>query len=703
MSIVGSNMRRVDAPDKARGLAKYTADYVVPGMLRVALARAKMPHGIIRDIIVPEIPEGVYCYTAKDLPYNIIPSIKNDQPVLAADRIRFTGEPFALVAADTREAAEAFADKIQLICDPLPVVDDMVAALNEDAPKLFEQGNLCDDLHSKKGDTAAAFASCDSIFEDTFYMPVQSHGYLENESAHTYIDEQGRLALISSTQNAFDDRRVLASVLDLPLEKITSKAATVGGAFGGKDGNTAQIYSAIATWFTKRPAQYIYSREENIRYGMKRHSAVVKVKIGFDDQGLMQALTGRIFLDTGAYALLGPAVLELGTEHMTGPYYIPNIDLDGWLVYTNHTPASAMRGFGGPQAVIAVEALLDRAAEKYGISKLEIRRINALHQHQSGPMGAEMKYSFGFDEALDLLTTTDLYQEMVQHPEPGFGYGIGCAIKSFGMGKGTPDKCICEIERIHDDGQKDDSSDDRFIIHISMIDIGQGLETACTMMAADALHVRPDQIEVRLGDTDQSIDCGSTAASRGTYLCGNAILLAAEKILEGRNYARIDIDFPVVPEKGIHSLFASLAEVAKVKIDPITGAVQVVDVVNVTEAGKVINPAMMAGQIYGGIVMSVGYTLSEEFRCQNGRILEDGFDSYIMPTALDAPHLFNVNASVYEESGPYGAKGVGEASTIAIAPAILAAIRDLCPGLNITTLPVDRELLLGYLAGKEEV
>lgn len=693
MSIVGSNMRRVDAPDKARGLAKYTADYVVPGMLRVALARAKMPHGVIRDIIVPKIPEGIYCFTAKDLPRNLIPSIKNDQPVLASDRIRHIGEPFALVAADTREAAEAFAEKIQLICDPLPIVDDMIAALNEDAAKLFDNGNLCDDLHSKKGDTEAAFAACDSVFEDTFYLPVQSHGYLENESAHTYIDEQGRLALISSTQNAFDDRRVLAYVLDLPLEKITSKAATVGGAFGGKDGNTAQIYSAIATWFTKRPAQYIYSREENIRYGMKRHSAVVNVKIGFDDQGLMQALTGRIFLDTGAYALLGPAVLELGTEHMTGPYFIPNVDLDGYLVYTNHTPASAMRGFGGPQALIPVEALLDRAAEKYGISKLEIRIKNALHQHQSGPMGPEMEYSFGFEKALTMLKETDLYQEMTQHPEPGYGYGIGCALKSFGMGKGTPDKCVCEMER---------AENDRFIIHISMVDIGQGLETACVMMAADALHVSPDRIEVRLGDTDQTIDCGSTAASRGTYLCGNAILLAAREILEGKNYARIDIDFPVVPDNGIHALFASLAEIAKVRIDPVTGAVQVTEVVNVTEAGKVINPAMMAGQIYGGIVMSLGYTLSEEFRCQNGRILEDGFDSYVMPTALDAPHLSNINASVYEETGPYGAKGVGEASTIAIAPAILAAIRDICPGLDITRLPVDRELLLNYFEGKEE-
>ena len=694
MSIIGTGMPRVDAPDKARGKAKYTADYSAPGMLRVALARAETPHALIRAIEIPEIPEGVFCFTAKDLPSNVLPSIKNDQPVLAEKKIRYYGEPFAVVAADTREAAEKFASRIRLVYDPLPVVEDMVEALTEASPRLFAKGNLCDELHSRKGDTEAAFASCCEIFSETFRLPVQSHGYLENESAFTQIDDQGRLELISSTQNAFDDRNTLCRVLNLPPEKVTSKAAVVGGAFGGKDGNTAQIYAAIVTHFTRRPAQYVYSRKENIRCGMKRHSARLEVRIGFSRDGRMQALSGKIWLDTGAYALLGPSVLELGTEHMTGPYYIPNVDLDGWLVYTNHTPASAMRGFGGPQAVMAVEAILDRAAEKFGLSRLQIRRINALHQNQSGPMGADMEYSFGFEEALDLLEKSSLYQEMLHCPEPGCGYGLGAALKSFGMGKGTPDNAVCEIERCEDG---------HFRIHVSLVDIGQGGETANVMMAAEALHVSPDQIEMCMGNSESSIDCGSTAASRCTYLVGNAILQAAEEILSGKNYAKASIAFPEVPDKGIHSIFASLAELAKVRIDPVSGAVEVCEVVNVTEAGRVINPVMMAGQIFGGIVMSVGYTLSEQIRYRDGSMLETGFDNYIMPTALDAPRMVNINASVYEESGPFGAKGVGEASTIAVAPAILSAVRQLCPGLKLNSLPIDREEILRYLSGKESL
>jgi len=691
--IVGSNMARVDAPDKATGRAKYTADYSAPGMLRVALARAKVAHAVIRSIEIPALPEGVFCFTAKDLVSNLIPSIMSDQPVLAEEKIRYYGEPFAVVAADTREAAEAFAAQIRLVYDELPIVDDMVAALEADAPMLFEKGNLCSTFHSLKGDPAAAFEGSSLILEDSYQMPVQTHGFLETESAFTRIDEQGRLALIASTQNAFADRDTIASVLGLPVDGIASRAATVGGAFGGKDGVMAQVYPAIVTHYTRRPAQYIFSREENVRYGMKRHSARMTVKIGFDPEGRMLAFEGKMWMDTGAYALLGSAVLELGTEHMTGPYYIPNIALDGWLAYTNHTPASAMRGFGAPQSAIAVETLLNRAAEKLHMTQMEIRRVNAIHRWQTGPMGAVMEYSVGFEETLDVLEQSPLYQEASRHPEPGYGYGLAAGLMSSGMGKGVPDCAIAEIERC---------SDGHFIVRIGLIDLGQGSETAITMMAADALQVSPEQIEVRMGNSDENIACGSTAASRSTYVCGNAILMAAKEILTGKDYAKARFDFPEVPtDDGVHSIFAFIAQLVKLKVDDVTGAVQLCDVMNVTEAGHIINPTMLAGQIFGGIAMSTGYTLSEQIRCTGGHTMEDGFDSYIMPTAMDAPHMANENALIYEESGPYGAKGIAEAATIALGPAVAAALRQLCPGLNITSLPVDREEVLRHLPGKE--
>lgn len=692
MSIIGTSIPRVDGYAKATGRAKYTADYSAPGTLHVALARAQTAHAAIRAIEIPALPEGVFCFTAADLASNLIPSIRNDQPVLASDRIRYAGEPFAVVAAPTRREAEAFCTKIRLRYDELPVVDDMRAALEPDAPALFPNGNLCSHLHSRKGDPEAAFASCDLCLEDEFILPMQTHGFLETESAFTSIDEEGRLALISSTQNVFDDQKLVALTLGLPLERVTSRSATVGGAFGGKDGHTAQAYPAIVTHFTGRPAKYVFSREEHIRYGMKRHAAIVRVRLGFDESGILQAFAGKVWMDTGAYGLLGPAVLELGTEQMTGPYYIPNIALDGWLAYTNHTPASAMRGFGGPQSALAVETLMTRAAEIFGLSQVEIRRRNALHQGQSGPMGAMMDFSFGFEEAMNLLETTELYREMTDHPEPGCGYGIAAAIKSSGMGKGVPDNAVCEIERC---------PDGHFRVRIGLPEIGQGGETVNLMMAAEALHVPPDRIEMVMADTARTAECGSTAASRCTYVCGNAIVKAAEEILAGRDYAKAYVEFPEVPDVGVHSMFAALAEIVKLRVDPITGAVRLCDMVNVTEAGRIIHPTLLDGQIFGGVAMSVGYALSEEIRCTAGHTMEDSFASYVMPTAMDVPHMENYNVPIWEESGPFGAKGIAEASTIAIAPAITAALRQLCPGLTITKLPIDREEILRSLPGKE--
>lgn len=689
MQVIGENVPRVDAFDKATGRAKYTADYTLPGTLEVVLVRASVAHAVIRGIVIPEHGEDVYCYTAKDLACNVIPSIKNDQPALAEKKIRYAGEPYAVVAADTREKAAAFAKTIKLLYDPLPAVDDMEEALEEDAPLIFEDGNVCSEVHYKKGDAGAALSSCALVLENTFRLPVQTHGFLETESAFTYIDEKGRLALISSTQNAFDDRKGLAQVLGLPLERVTSMAPAVGGAFGGKDGITAQIYPAIVTYYTRRPARCVFTREEHVRYGMKRHSAHIRVKAGFDGDGRLLAFTGRIHMDTGAYGLLGPAVLELGTEQMTGPYFIPNVTMNGWLAYTNHAPASAMRGFGAPQTCVVMETIMNRAAEHFGLSAIEIRRRNALHTGQTNSMGPVMDHSFGFEEALDALEKTDLYREMTEHPEPGCGYGLSAGIKSSGMGKGIPDYAVVEIEK---------KPDGRFTVRTGLVDIGQGGAAANRMMAAEALGVSPDKVDIVMGDTEQTPECGSTAASRCTFLCANAIAAAAKEILSGKNYAVAKADFPEVEGRGVHSIFASLAEIAKIRIDRVTGAVNVLDVVNVTDAGTIIHPGMMAGQIFGGIVMSEGYTLSEQIRCRVGVTAEDGFNSYIMPTALDAPRLTNINVPVPEGSCAFGAKGIGEASTSAIAPAITAAVSSLCPGLTVTSLPISREDILRTLA-----
>ena len=691
--VIGVSANRLDAPAKAVGKALYTADYSAPDMLHVVLVRAETAHARLLNINVPPLPEGVFCFTYKDLPSNLLPSIMNDQPVLAEDHIRYQGEAVAIVAAPTPEQARAFAAQVKVDVRELELVDDMYMALEDGAPRLFDKGNLCNDFHSLKGDPDAAFEKAYLVLEDEFRMPVQAHGFLEPEAAFTYTDEQGRLCLISSTQNAFADQSMIASVLNRPLDSITSRAATVGGGFGGKDGNTAQIYPAIITHFTGRPARYAFTREENIRTGMKRHAAVVKVRLGLDREGMFRGFTGTMYLDTGAYALLGPAVVGLGMEHLTGPYYIPEVKLDGYLAYTNHAPASAMRGFGAPQGAMATETLINRAAEKLGISPLEIRRKNAIRRGESFSMGAKMEHSVGFAEALDLFAASDFYKEMTEHPEPGTGYGIAAGLMSSGMGKHVPDRAVAQIER----------TEKGYLVRVGLVDIGQGSETLLAMVAAEALNAPVESIEMRMGDTDEAKDSGSTAASRSTYVMGNAICLAAEKIKAGAEKAEGVFDFPEIPEEnGVHAIFGFIVQGVQVKVDPDTGEVACLKVHNVTEAGNVIHPGMMAGQIFGGIVMSEGYALSEQVRYRNGIGMEDSFDSYVMPTAVDAPRLTNANVAWNEESGPCGAKGIAEAATVAMAPAVAAAVRSLYPDVNITRLPVDRMEIL-RCGRKEEI
>ncbi len=691
--IIGTSPPRFDTPDKARGRAKYAGDYTAPGLLHVALVHAPIPHGILKTVKVPPLPDDCYAFTAKDFAVNLLPSVMNDQPALAEEHIRFLGEPVAIIAAPSAELARGIASSVQVDCTPLPVVDDMRAALLADAPKLFDAGNLCSELHSEKGDVAAGFAASGLVLEDSFELPVQNPAFLEPEACFTRIDDKGRLAIISSTQNAFADRSACAQVLGIPEDQITSKAATVGGGFGGKDGNTSQVFPALVTWKTGRPAKYVFTREENMMCGMKRHSAHIEVKVGFDLGGKLLAYEGRMWMDTGAYAVLGPAVLGLGTEHMTGPYLVPHVKLDTFLSYTNHTPASAMRGFGAPQTAFAIESLMHRAAAALGLSDLEIRRRNILHRGERISMGAPLECDVAFEEALDQFSKSELVREMYERPEAGCGYGLACAMMSCGMGKHVPDTVHVRLERKLGGG---------YLVRVGLVDIGQGGQTTLGMIAAEALGAELHEIEVRLADSEETSDSGSTAASRMTYICGKAIIEAAEKLKAGQDAAEATVAFPeIAGEDGMHKVFSFIAQCVKLKIDEATGAVKLLRVHNTTEAGRIIHPQMMAGQIFGGIVMSEGYALTEQIRYRGGVPLEKDFSSYVLPTALDAPSMTNDNYDFSEATGPYGAKGVAEAATVALAPAVTAAVEQLCPGLAIKSLPIDREEVLKYAAGGE--
>lgn len=675
---------RLDGPDKVTGRAVYTADIHMDGVLEVSLVRSPVAHAFLKGIRAPHLPEGCFLFTASDIVRNFIPSIFSEQPVLASDHIRYQGEAVAIVASPSKEIADEIASKVELEFEVLETVDGIEDALKEDSPKLFENGNVCSSFHSEKGDVEKAFEDCVLVLEDSFETPVQIHGFMEPEAALCFIDETGRLSIVSSTQNAYSDLYTAANATGRNPETITSRAATVGGAFGGKDGNTAQVYVAVVTHLTGKPSRFIYTREENIRWGMKRHRSLTRARVGFSEDGHILAADCSMLLDTGAYAMLGPSVLRLGLEHFTGAYCIPNVTLDGKLMYTNHAPASAMRGFGAPQAAFAFENLLNRAAAKLGMDVLQIRIINAIHKGQKGPMGGENEHEIGLEEALDKFAQSPFYKEMKSHPEPGCGYGIAVGMMSSGLGKHVPDTCYVTIDR----------KEDGFTVRTSIVDIGQGSQTALAQIAAEALGVDVSKIDMQMGFTDNNEDSGSTAASRSTFVCGNAICRAALKIKEGQDHAQGVYAFPEASGEAIHTYFAFMVQGAKVRVNPESGAVEVCWMHSTTETGRVINPTLLNGQVFGGVAMSLGMTLSEQIRYKNGVTLENSLANYILPTAADVPRLTSDYVEKEEPTGPFGAKGMAELPTVAVAPAITSAVSSLIKGLEINRLPIDRTQIL---------
>jgi len=702
LNIVGSSIPRIDGVAKATGQVRYPSDYSLPNMLYLKLVRATEPHANILafDTTPCRGVGGVYCFTADDVLENSFGSILKDQPIFAKEKVRYYGEPLALIAADTPEKASQYAGLIKVYYEALPVIEDPVQALGESSPAIHEGGNLLLHIPFTKGMPEQALRDSFLVLEDEFYVPVVDHLYLEREAGVSFLNEDGMLNLIVGTQNPFYDREEISRCLGIPLEKIRVHAATIGGGFGGKDGNTVQLYLALVTQKTGRPAKLVFTREESLATTYKRHAARIQIKVGFEPSGRITAYQGIIHYDTGAYAALGPAVLGLGIEHAAGPYVIDHVSLEGYLCYTNKPPASAMRGFGAPQTAFAMETLLNRAAKMLKIDPVQLRYLNALYKGAEGSLGHSMEHTVGLKEALTLLENSSLWQERLSNTDPFIGYGMAAGYLSCGLGKGILDQAKVEIQSL---------ADDTYELKIGTVEIGQGSNTLFVQLAAEALQVTPDRIKIVMGDTALTHECGSTAASRTSYICGNALLQAIEDLKRQRQSGVLnpkgigEAVFPEVKKSNLgiglpHSMYTFIAQAAKVRVLK-TGEIELLDVFAVTEAGRVINPTALEGQIQGGIVMGAGYALTENLQFNQGIPQTTSLATYLIPTSLDSPSITAVSVTEYEESGPMGLKGAAEVGTVVISPAIAAAVSDVVQH-SVSELPISREKLVKHLIKK---
>ena len=699
---VGEKRGRLEGMDKATGRALYAGDYRMENMLELALVRSEISHGSVHTLDVSALPEDVLVFTGKDFAENVVADIFCDTPVLAYDRIRFRGEPIAIIAADTREKAKEAAKLVKVEYECLPIVRNTEDAKDPALPVLHGDSNLMADFFHEKGDVEKAFEESYLIVEDDFETPAQDHGYMEPDACFAYMEDD-RLMVYTSSQNVFADRLMICRALGLAPEQVRVRAAFVGGGFGGKDGHTCQIYPSLVSWLTKRPAKVVFDREEVLACTYKRHGIKTHVKMGFSKEGKILAFDGSAILDTGAYAGYGASVHGLFTEHFPGPYEIPNVRLKTETYYTNKPIAHAMRGFGAPQGAFATESIISRAVAQLGLDPIGMRLDNALVQGSVGALGQPMDHCVGLREALKLVQESDLWKERESNTDPYVGYGVAGGFLSCGLGQKIPDNAKVSVREREDGG---------FDIGCGLVDIGQGSTTALAAMAADLLETDIENIHMIMADTDKTEDCGCTAASRSVFIAGNALIAAVKqykKMKEAGLSSDIAMGEAAFPESSKdlgrigfpHAMYTFVAQAVKLRVDPITGSVSLLDIAAATECGKVINPLGLAGQIQGGIGMSIGFCLGEDCTWKDGQLIHKNFATYLMPTALDVPNIASYHVDAYEASGPMGVKGAAEVSTVSIAPAINEAVRQ-ASGAILTKLPLSPEEILKALEAREE-
>jgi len=734
---VGNPVPRVDAKGKVTGKLKYLSDYYKEDMLVGMVLRSEYPHAKIKSIDIEKAKSmnGVHAVlTYKDVPgLNRFGIAIPDMPVLCEDKVRYMGDAVALVAAETEAIALKALKAIKVDYEELPGVFDPEEAISEDAPQVHEKGNLLHSCVLKKGDIEQGLKEADVCVSQTFYTQLFEHAFLETESGFAEYDEKsGILTVGVGSQYVYRDQLQIARAMDMPPQKIRVIGSPCGGAFGGKDEITIQIYLALLTYYTKRPVRMVLSREESIVSGTKRHPFKLEFTVGAKKDGRLTALKLRAVSDTGAYASLGGPVLNLALETAPGPYKIPHTYLEGYAVYTNNGFSGAFRGFGGTQACFGMEICLDMLAEKLNMDKIEFRKINAIKRFDISGIDHKITTSVGIKETLDVVKNHKLYKnrnilkETIEKKYKGrfkYGFGVASEWHACGLGAGLPDFAEAVIEL---------ANEGKFLLKQGGIEIGQGNLTAYTQMAFEILNVPIDNTEILHGDTYRTPDSGTVTASRSIYAIGNACCLAAldlkskiEEFIKKKfseapefaygylkvkdkklSYAEL---FRMAKEDKVtligtgnfihpvsdkdygdglpHWIYTYITQAAGVLVDTKTGEIRVVHVLSVPDVGKAINPQGVEGQSEGGVVMAMGYVLFEEVKLDKGRFLNPDFSTYILPVSKDIPEIETIIVESYEDTHQFGAKGVGEAVTVPIAPAIVNAIYDAI-GIRFNKIPI---------------
>jgi len=715
--IIGKSLTRVDALGKVTGKTLYPGDINRPNQLHAKVLFARRPHAIVQaiDTKQAEALEGVIAiFTAKDVPVNEYGLILPDQPVLCgpgskkefADRVRFIGDQVAFIVAESEAIAERARDLIKVEYEDLPVLTDPLVARKEGSELIHPDVGSNVFAHNKIrfGDIDEGFAQADVIVESEYGTPSQEHAYLAPEAGIAYIDDEGRVTVEVAAQWAHEEREAIAHALDIPEEKVRVIHPAIGGAFGGREDMSIQIVLALAVWKLdqrgiNRPVKIIWSREESMIGHHKRHPYVIRSRWGATKKGKVIAAESEVIADGGAYAYTSTKVLGNATLMASGPYAIPNVNVDAYAVYTNHIPSGAFRGFGGPQGAFAAETQMNKLAEALDMDPVELRMLNLARDGDLLSVNSPLPDGVTIDKVVEVCAEAGVWKSgkdgwSRQGKWPGLakpsgkhikrGIGFACGFKNIGFSFGFPERNWATIE-LHGDAEIE-----KVILHHAGSDVGQGAHTVFRQMAAEAVGEPIEKVEMMLADTAFTKDSGSSSASRMTFMSGNAIRGAAEMALEKwENEDRPAIaEFKYIPptttpydpetgESTPNFAYGYVAEAVVVEVDTETGRVHILDVICADDVGKAINPQLIVGQIEGGVVQAAGYTIMENFRQEGGYVQSPYLSNYLIPTVLDVPDkVQSIILEYADQVGPWGARGMAEMPYIPLAPAVIAAVHD---------------------------
>jgi len=728
---IGKSFPRKEGRKKVTGQALYIDDLTFPGMLHAATVRSPVARGRIKNIAFEgDIPWDEFTIvTAKDIPgANYVALILNDQPYLAAEFVNHPEEPVVLIAHEDKYLVEEARRNVRIEIEEQPAVFSLADSLAK-KEIIWGEDNTFKKFLVDKGDVDAAWASADFIVEGEYETGAQEQLYIENNGAIAIANPNEGVTVWGSMQCPYYVHKALLKLFDLPEDKIRVIQTETGGGFGGKEEYPSLIagHAALLAWKSGRPVKLIYDRAEDMVATTKRHPSRTRHKTAVTKDGKLLAMEIEFVIDGGAYCTLSPVVLSRGTIHAAGPYVWPNVRIRSQAVATNVPPHGAFRGFGAPQSIFALERHIDHVARSVGLSPEEFRRRNFIHEGETTATSQIIRERVDLNGLLDrALQLTDYHAKRERFAsENGNGKKRGIGFATFMHGAGFTGSGEVYLQSVV---SAEATAEGKVRILAASTEIGQGTNTIFSQIAAEALGLDFESIEIVQPDTGLVPNSGPTVASRTSMVVGKLVesaVIGLKQTLIGAGLLRetflkehfqnacaeyiarfgpLKTSATYQPPPNVHwddekyqgdayGAYAWAVYVAEVSFDQLTYEAHVEDFVALQEVGRVLNPVLAAGQIEGGVAQAIGFTLFENVVWKDGRMANNQMTNYIIPTPADIPPIrvyFEENPYAY---GPGGAKGIGELPMDGAAPAILNALEN-ATGVSFNRVPLMPEMLM---------